>query len=216
MPPDLRRKVARIVAGKATLAARIDSFHHSRDGRLGNDLKAEVNMRIEKLQEPPPVKAVKSLIAPLEQARKKRGGRRARKMKERMGITELRKQANRMTFGEIEEDAYQDDLSFSTGQIGKSGSGRVRAAQVDSKTKARISQKLQKTIQKQNQWGGTSTVRKNLSGTASSVVWSSNELQGLEIINPNAAERDSKGTESQKYFSTSSGFAKVQSVIPKI
>lgn len=211
VPPDLRRKVARIVAGKATLAARIDSFHQSRDGHLGNELRAEVNMRIEKLQEPPPVKFVKPLVPPLEQARKKRGGRRARKMKERMGITDLRKQANRMTFGEIEEDAYQDDLSFSTGQMGKSGSGRVRAAQVDSKTKARISQKLQKTIQKQNQWGGTSTVRKNLSGTSSSVVWSST-VQGLEIINPNAAE---KGTESQKYFS-SSGFTKVQSIIPKI
>lgn len=215
VPQDLRRKVARVLASKATLAARIDSFHQSRDGHLGTELRSEVNMRIEKLQEPPPVKSIKPLAAPLEQARKKRGGRRARKMKERMGITELRKQANRMTFGEIEEDAYQDDLSFSTGQIGKAGSGRVRAAQVDSKTKARISQKLQKTIQKQNQWGGTSTVRKNLSGTASSVVWSNNELQGLEIINPNAAERDSKGTESQKYFSTSSGFAKVQSVIPR-
>jgi U4/U6 small nuclear ribonucleoprotein PRP31 len=186
----------------------------SRNGSTGSDLRAEVNMRIEKLQEPPPVKLIKPLMPPLEVARKKRGGRRARKIKERMGITELRKQANRMTFGEIEEDAYQDDLSFSTGQIGKSGSGRVRAAQVDSKTKARISQKLQKTIQKQNQWGGTSTVRKNISGTASSVAFTT--LQGLEIVNPNACERDAKGTESQKYFSSASGFAKVSSVIPKI
>lgn len=213
VPPDLRKKVARIVAGKCTLAARIDSFHQSRDGVLGKDLKAEVDMRIEKLQEPPPVKLVKPLIPPLEQARKKRGGRRARKMKERLGITELRKQANRMTFGEIEEDAYQEDLSFSTGQIGKSGTGRVRAAQVDSKTKARISQKLQKTIQKQNQWGGTSTVRKNIAGTASSVAFTT--LQGLEIVNPNAAEKDSKGTESQKYFSSTNGFARVSSVLPK-
>jgi len=214
VPPDLRKKVARVVAGKAALAARIDSFHMSRNGNSGSDLRGEVNMRIEKLQEPPPVKLVKPLVPPLEVARKKRGGRRARKMKERMGITELRKQANRMTFGEIEEDAYQDDLSFSTGQIGKSGSGRVRAAQVDSKTKARISQKLQKTISTQNQWGGTSTVRKNISGTASSVAFTT--LQGLEIVNPNACERDSKGTESQKYFSSASGFAKVSSVIPKI
>lgn len=214
VPPDLRRKVARIVAAKCTLAARIDSFHESRDGLLGEDLKAEVNMRIDKLQEPPPVKQIKPLAPPIEQSKKKRGGRRARKMKERLGLTELRKQANRMTFGEIEEDAYQEDLSFSTGQIGKSGSGRVRAAQVDSKTKARISQKLQKTIQKQNQWGGTSTVRKNIAGTSSSVAFST--LQGLEIVNPNAAERDVKGTESQKYFSTTSGFAKVSSVIPKI
>ncbi len=43
----------------------------------------------------------------------------------------------------IEEDAYQDAIGFSTGLIGKSGSGKVRAAQVDSKTKAKISQKLQ-------------------------------------------------------------------------
>jgi U4/U6 small nuclear ribonucleoprotein PRP31 len=135
-------------------------------------------------------------------------------MKERMGITELRKQANRMTFGEIEEDAYQDDLSFSTGQIGKSGTGRIRAAQVDSKTKARISQKLQKTVQKQNQqWGGTSTVRKNISGTSSSVAFSS--IQGLEIVNPNACEKP-KGTESQKYFSSANGFTKVSlSYLPK-
>ena len=135
-------------------------------------------------------------------------------MKERMGITELRKQANRMTFGEIEEDAYQDDLSFSTGQIGKSGTGRIRSAQVDSKTKARISQKLQKTVQKQNQtWGGTTTVKKSMSGTASSVAFTT--LQGLEIVNPNACE-PSKGTESQKYFSSANGFTKIApSVIPK-
>jgi U4/U6 small nuclear ribonucleoprotein PRP31 len=213
LPSDLRRKVARIVSAKCTLAARVDSCHESPDGTIGNNFKAEVDMRIEKLQEPPPVKQIKSLPVPIEQAKKKRGGRRARKMKERMGVTELRKQANRMTFGEIEEDAYQDDLSFSTGQIGKSGTGRVRAAQVDSKTKARISQKLQKTIQKQNQWGGTSTVRKNIAGTASSVAFTS--LQGLEIVNPNAAEMDSKSSQNQKYFSSSAGFVKVSSVIPK-
>jgi U4/U6 small nuclear ribonucleoprotein PRP31 len=39
----------------------------------------------------------------------------------------------------IEEDAYQDAIGFSTGLIGKSGSGKVRAAQVDSKTKAKVS-----------------------------------------------------------------------------
>lgn len=213
VPADIRRKVARILAGKCTLAARIDSFHQSRDGSCGTELRGEVNMRIEKLQEPPPVKQIKPLAPPIEQARKKRGGRRARRMKERLGITELRKQANRMTFGEIEEDAYQEDLSFSTGQMGKAGTGRIRAAQIDSKTKARISQKLQKTLQKQNQWGGTSTVRKNIAGTASSVAFTT--MQGLEIVNPNAAEKDVKGNESQKYFSSLNGFTKVSSSVLK-
>lgn len=200
VPADIRRKVSRIVAGKCTLAARIDSFHQSRSGELGAKLRTDVELRIEKLQEPPPVKQIKPLAPPIEQARKKRGGRRARKMKERLGITEIRKQANRMTFGEIEEDAYQDDLSFSSGQYGKGGSGRIRAAQVDSKTRVRISKTLQKTLQKQNQWGGTSTVRKQVAGTASSVAFT--PLQGLEIRNINAVEV--KGTESQKYFSMGS------------
>ena len=126
-----------------TLAARVDSFHESPQGEQGQQLLAEIQKRIEKLTEPPPVKAVKALPPPIDPGRKKRGGRRHRKMKERLGMTELRTQANQMKFGQIEEDAYQDAIGYSTGLIGKSGSGKVRAAQVDSKTKAKISQKLQ-------------------------------------------------------------------------
>lgn len=44
---------------------------------------------------------------------------------------------------QIEDDAYQEDLGFSLGQLGKSGSGRVRQAQVNEATKARISKSLQ-------------------------------------------------------------------------
>ena len=44
---------------------------------------------------------------------------------------------------QIEEDAYQEDLGFSLGTLGKSASGRVRGPPVDSKTKARISKTLQ-------------------------------------------------------------------------
>ncbi|CAF4016503.1 unnamed protein product [Adineta steineri] len=215
--PDLRVKVARLVSCKVTLAARVDSFHESPQGQQGKILLSDIERRIEKLEEPPPVKAVKPLPPPIDPGRKKRGGRRHRKMKERLGMTELRIGANKTKFGEIEEDAYQDAVGFSTGMLGKSGSGKVRAAQVDSKTKAKISQKLQKTLQRQNNaYGGTTTVhnRKQISGTASSVAFT--PLQGLEIVNPNAADKDKTGIESQKYFSNTFGFTKISpSVIPK-
>ncbi|KAG8140503.1 putative U4-U6 small nuclear ribonucleoprotein [Naja naja] len=161
--------------------------------------------KFDKWQEPPPVKQVKPLPAPLDGQRKKRGGRRYRKMKERLGLTEIRKQANRMSFGEIEEDAYQEDLGFSLGHLGKSGSGRVRQTQVNEATKARIS----KTLQKQSMvYGGKSTIRDRSSGTASSVAFT--PLQGLEIVNPQAAEK--KVTEAnQKYFSSMAEFLKVKS-----
>lgn len=108
---------------------------------------------------------MKPLAAPIDIPRKKRGGRRVRRMKERYAITELRKQQNRMTFGEIEEDAYQDDLGFSAGQAGKKGvAGRIRTAQVDEKTKVRISKTLHKNLQRQQVYGGATTVRRHVSG----------------------------------------------------
>ena len=46
-----------------------------------------------------------------------------------------------MIWFQIEEDAYQDDLGLSLGNLGKSG--RVRGPQMDSKTKVKISKTLQ-------------------------------------------------------------------------
>lgn len=207
-PPDLRKKAARLVAAKCTLAARVDSFHESVDGAIGDSLRAEIEQKLDKLQEPPPVKTVKPLPAPIEQSRKRRGGRRARKMKERLGLTEVRKAANRMNFGEIEEDAYQDDLGFSLGALGKSQSGKIRGPVVDSKTKARISKTLQAKVQKQNNvWGGSTTVKRQIAGTASSVAFT--PLQGLEIVNPQAAERKVQAANA-KYFSSTAGFHKLK------
>ena len=72
----MRRKVARLVAAKCTLAARVDSFYESQDVKVGDKLKAEIEQKLEKLIEPPPVKTIKPLPMPIEPARKKRGGRR--------------------------------------------------------------------------------------------------------------------------------------------
>ena len=208
-PPDIRRKVARVVGAKVTLAARVDSFHQSTDGRVGEEYREEIIKRIEKLQEPPSVKNVRALPAPMDAPKKKRGGRRMRQMKDRYAVTELRKQHNRMTFGELEEDQYQSDLSYSRGNIGKGGiGGGIRAAQVDERTKVRISQTLKKNMQKQQAvWGGNTSVRSKVSGTASSVAFT--PVQGLEIVNPLAAEKKVDEA-NQKYFSATSGFLSVK------
>lgn len=206
--PDLRRKAARLLAGKCALAARVDAAHESIHGETGLRFKDDVEKKLDKLQEPPPVKFIKPLPKPIEGSKKKRGGKRVRKMKERYALTEFRKQANRMNFGDIEEDAYQGDLGYSRGTIGKTGTGRIRLPQVDEKTKVRISKTLQKNLQKQQVYGGSSTVKKHVSGTASSVAFT--PLQGLEIVSPQAAERAS-GIDSAKYFSNTSGFLSVKS-----
>ncbi len=47
----------------------------------------------------------------------------------------------------------------------------LRAAQIDEKTKVRVSQTLKKNLQKQQAWGGATSVKKHISGTASSVAF---------------------------------------------
>lgn len=110
LPPDLRQKAARIISGKCTLAARADALHSTPDGSIGEGFANEIKQKIDKLLEPPPVKDKKALPKPLDKQARKRGGRRARKMKERMGMTELRKRSNRVNFGEIQEDVMQEHM----------------------------------------------------------------------------------------------------------
>ena len=54
---------------------------HSCQGNIC--FRDEIVKKVEKLQEPPPVKKTKALPTPIEAPRKRRGGRRVRKMKER-------------------------------------------------------------------------------------------------------------------------------------
>jgi len=211
LPPDLRRKVSRVVGSKCALAARVDACHEHTTGSMGQSFRDEIVKKVEKLQEPPPVKKTKALPTPIEAPRKRRGGRRVRKMKERYAVTELRKQANRMNFGELNEDIIQTDMGYDRGNIGKGGiGGGIRMAQIDERTKVRVSQTLKKNLQKQQAWGGASTVKKQVSGTASSVAFT--PLQGLEIVNPQAAEKKVDEANA-KYFSTSASFIKVHTPI---
>ena len=64
-------------------------------------MREEIEKKLDKLLEPPPVKFIKPLPKPIDPGRKKRGGKRVRKMKERYAITEFRKQANRMNFADV-------------------------------------------------------------------------------------------------------------------
>ncbi|XP_073944270.1 pre-mRNA processing factor 31 [Choristoneura fumiferana] len=205
--PELRYKAAKLVSTKLILAARVDACHESTDGHIGRQLREGIEKKLDKLQEPAPVKFVKPLPKPIEQSRKKRGGKRVRKMKERYAMTEFRKNANRLNFADIEDDAYQEDLGYTRGTIGKSSTGRVRLPQIDEKTKVRISKTLQKNLHRQNQqYGGATSIRRQVSGTASSVAFT--PLQGLEIVNPQAAETRVNEANA-KYFSNTSGFLSV-------
>lgn len=117
-PSHLRSKVLKQLAGKCTLAARMDLYGQkpsvssdsdsesgssgsgsgsgegdgddddadAKVGEAGKGLLERAQYKIQKLQEPPPVKLRKALPKPNEKPRKRRGGKRYRKQRERLEV----------------------------------------------------------------------------------------------------------------------------------
>lgn len=160
IPNDLKKQAIRIVSSKMVLATRADASNFSPDGSMGEELKQQCFQRLDKLTEPPPNSGVKALPAPDDKPSRKRGGRRARAAKEAVAMTEIRKAQNRVAFGKEEAEA-----GFGTGQgtvglgmLGQQDDGRIRATQIDQRTRAKLS--------KSNKGWGAATPA---SGTASSL-----------------------------------------------
>ncbi|KAI8992510.1 hypothetical protein BDB01DRAFT_778683 [Pilobolus umbonatus] len=187
VPQDLRRKVVKIVAAKAVLAARIDANHQAPHGEQGRRMREEVDSKIEKLQEAPPSKVVKALPVPDEGPKKRRGGKRVRRQKEAYAMTELRAARNRMTFGEAEEEVGYGDETEGLGMAAKQ-IGKIRASVADQRNKV----KVPKLKSFSNRISGTST-----SGLASSLAFT--PAQSMELIDPTAILEKQKRND-EKYF----------------
>lgn len=160
VPMDLKKQAMRRLSGKVVLAARVDAAHESPSGDQGLAFADEVEKAINKLSEAPPNSGVKALPAPDDKPSRKRGGRRVRKMKEATAMTDLRKAQNRMAFGKEEAEVGYGagDGTKGMGMIGAQDDGRVRAQQIDNRTKAKLSKK-------NAGWGGATPA----SGTATSL-----------------------------------------------
>nr|CAB3485369.1 unnamed protein product [Digitaria exilis] len=141
-PPALRTRACRLIAAKSTLAARVDSIRGDTTGKAGRNLLEEIRKKIEKWQEPPPAKLPKPLPVPDSEPKKKRGGRRLRKMKERYAQTDMMKLANRMQFGIPEESSLGDGLGEGYGMLGQAGSGKLRVSAGQSKLAAKVAKKF--------------------------------------------------------------------------
>ncbi|XP_062159457.1 U4/U6 small nuclear ribonucleoprotein Prp31 homolog [Alnus glutinosa] len=198
-PPSLRMRACRLLAAKSTLAARVDSTRGDPSGNTGRNLREEVRKKIEKWQEPPPAKQPKPLPVPDSEPKKKRGGRRLRKMKERYAITDMRKLANRMQFGVPEESSLGDGLGEGYGMLGQAGSGKLRVSIGQSKLAAKVTKKF-----KEKNYGSSGAS----SGLTSSLAFT--PVQGIELSNPQAhAHQLGSGTQST-YFSETGTFSKIK------
>ena len=132
--PEHRVKAMRTVAGRVALASRVDLTRSDAAGNQGRAWAEEIRGKLEQWHAPPPGKTVKPLPLPVTDAKKKRGGKNARRLKALYGETEVSKQANRMAFG-VGDDEYGDAAMGRTlGMVGKDGSGHMRVTVADKKT----------------------------------------------------------------------------------
>ena len=201
-PPGLRNKAAKLVGSKCSLLARVDAHGNQKDGSIGKSTRESILQKIEKWQEPPPARKGDVLPVPDadEMKKSRRGGRRLRRMKEKYGMTELKKQANRMLFNQAEDEFIDGEEAIGLGAIGKDGSGRLRALAAQQKQK--ISAKAAKRHGLRN-YGSASGVA--TSGLSSSLAFT--PIQGIELVNPtNVRAKESEDGTKSVYFSDTSGF----------
>ncbi|KAI4251357.1 MAG: hypothetical protein LQ352_004902 [Teloschistes flavicans] len=225
IPPDLKKQAMRIVSAKLVLAARVDRTHTSPNGATGEDLKQACLERLDKLTEPPPNKGPRALAAPDDKPSRKRGGRRARKAKEQTAMTDLRKAQNRMAFGKEEKEVGYGtgEGTKGLGMVGMGNDGRIRATQIDQRTKARLSKNNKgwggatpmggvgamgtaSSLRGFGQAGGASSFglrssgvgagAAGVSGTASSIAFT--PVQGLELVDPKLQSEMKRKREEQE------------------
>jgi len=241
VPPDFRNQAMRIVAGKLSLASRMDLVYSSPDGSAGEKFKQECEERIEKLTIKAPGAKTRALPAPDDKLARKRGGRRARKAKEQYAMTELRKAQNRMTFGKEEAEVGFGDESKGLGMIGQVQDGRVRALAIDQRTKAKLGKKsagwgantpggsgLASSLRGfgQGAAGNSTTLQGHGlrvagvgggAGAGTSSVIAFTPFQGLELVNPKAkAEMERKRKAEDDRWFKSGTFTQVGGAPPKV
>jgi len=190
----------KVVAGKLALAARIDMHQNNTTGDAGQKMRAEVDEKIAKWQEPQQARTKKALPAPDDRPSKKRGGKRARKYKEKFGMTETRKEANKRSFadfsGEYGDDAMGSDVGMLGSKQAGTGSSKLRLPQAKEK---------KPSVQQKNQRRAVQMSSGATNGLSSSLVFTPHA--GMELVGETAAQREAKvANANAKWFSDNSGF----------
>lgn len=212
LPKQYRSKAGDVVSGKACLAARVDACRKQSDGAMGRALRIKLDEKFTKWQEPPPAKTAKPLPIPGDEAKRKhRGGKRARREKERMGMTDIRRLANRVKFGEEGEVGVGNDLeNDGLGMLGAQGSNRLR---VQSKKTTTMPLTAKRRLAKQKSKEGMTEAEKfGITGNEGGLSLATGE--GLELGTRTPAPggvgvgdmEGGKGKERSTYFSAATPF----------
>jgi U4/U6 small nuclear ribonucleoprotein PRP31 len=195
--PEYKIKAQRLLSAKVSIASRVDAGGDYKDGTFGRNLYDEIVGKLEKLSEPAPLKTVKPLPIPDSERKKRRGGKRARKLKELYAQSEASKQKNRLAFGEkAEEEVFVGDRMEGLGML---GSGNLRALSGSSERETRLREHLKKQVQGKLATTGSSGMR--------SSIMHNGDGDSITLVNRTESTGNTNtATLTSKYFNLNSGF----------
>ena len=194
--PDYKIKAQRLLSAKVSIASRVDASGDYKDGSLGRKMYDEIVGKLEKMSEPAPLKTVKPLPIPDSERKKRRGGKRARKLKELYAQSEARKQKNRLAFGETAEtEIFAGDRMEGLGMLGTSGN--LRSLTSGSASDLKLREHLKKQAQ-----GKLSTTGNSGMKSESITIASINATTQSSTSNSST----STSANNSKYFNLNSGF----------
>ena len=214
VPKHLQKKALKTIAAKLALTARYDFINvdtgRKRSASTGLKFRQELHEKFEKWLEPDKAQVLKALPKPDLTVKKRRGGKRMRRWKERFEETALMKQANTRAFSSQQGEYGDDAMGITMGLLDTADSGgNIRKQSGGEKRKMRqantkASRKRAQIIAQKNERHQQAVK----DGLASSVVF--NQSSSMELANPDA-NKDRVREANRKWFNENAGF---QSALP--
>ena len=130
--------------------------------------------------------------------KKKRGGKRYRRMRERFKVTETQRMQNRMAFNKAEEQLIDGNGDIvGLGMLGKAAEvgGRLRSLQ-DKTRQSQLHKLHNRQVLKQKRLRLRAEKAGTVTGLTTSVVFTA--VQGIELSNPEIANQGKR--KASKYF----------------
>ena len=204
-PAEYRTRLVRMLSNNVAKACRVDFQQLRMDGSLGQMLHEQMLTRFNKIQEPTLHQKPKGMRIPMDRPKTRRGGRKYRNMKERLGLTDSRKLQNRLLMDPSNGQIEDEETGYGFGMLGQQNTGVLKVNKKEQKMKLTQKQK-QRLAHKMHSGGGLGSNpgmdgMKTVglaTGMMSSLHMGPN--QAIELVDPAyIAKMQSQGAQSQ-YF----------------
>lgn len=178
-------KLVKLLANGVAKVSRIDAVGLSPNGEIGKNMYLDIVNKFEKYQLPKAGQMRQPLPAPEEAPKRRRGGKKYRRMKERLGLTEAAKLKNRLKFG----TDFSEEVMNGTEGLGMLTQQNVGLLKLNKKI-----EKIQLTKKQKARLAGKAH-QGDLSGLTSKLTF--NEPEGIELINPAWKQKPATGFDNE-------------------